>query len=119
MRPTARRATLATESRPDVRTLISLSRRQMCTTLPGRKEGAIQADATNSRWSASRLGTMATRGSSPSATYGAFLDDKAFASDAAAFGISRTEARGLDPMTMLVLETSYGAFQNKALPGRT
>jgi len=45
------------------------------------------------------------------ATYGAFLGD-IFASDAAAFGISRTEARGLDPAATLILETSYGALHD-------
>ena len=45
------------------------------------------------------------------ATYGAFLCD-VFTSDAAAFGISRTEARGLDPAAALILETSYGVLHD-------
>jgi len=31
-----------------------------------------------------------------------------------AFEISMTEARGLDPIVMLVLETSYGVFWNSS-----
>jgi acyl transferase domain-containing protein len=45
------------------------------------------------------------------ATYGAFLGD-VFTSDAAAFRISRTEARGLDPAATLVLETSYDVLHD-------
>ena len=59
---------------------------------------------------------MTTR--EPSAMYGAFLDGGVFASDAAAFGISRTEARALEPTTMLVLETSYGALWDSSASGR-
>ena len=50
--------------------------------------------------------------------YGAFLDGGVFASDATAFGISRTEARALEPTTMLVLETSYGALWDPSASGR-
>ena len=37
-----------------------------------------------------------------------------FSSDAGAFGISRTEARGFDPTVMLILETSYSVFGDAA-----
>ena len=47
------------------------------------------------------------------ATYGAFLGD-VFTNDAAAFGISRTEARGLDPVVTVILETSYGVLHDRA-----
>ena len=46
------------------------------------------------------------------ATYGAFVSRGAFSSDAAAFGIPRTEARGLDPIVMMILETTYSVFHN-------
>ena len=63
--------------------------------------------ATNSSWPVARLGD---NGISMRALYGAFLDGDAFAADAAAFGISRTEARAMDPLPMLVLEATYGVF---------
>ena len=53
-----------------------------------------------------------------SADYGAFLAPDAFAADAAFFGISRTEARAMDPMAMLVLETTYGALSDSGSDSR-
>jgi acyl transferase domain-containing protein len=92
----------------------------MCITLPGEKQGAIQAAAANSLWPSSRLGTnFSAQETRRSATYGAFLDGGAFALDAAAFGISRTEAGALDPAAMLVLEMAYGAFRKVTLDCRT
>ena len=64
--------------------------------------------AAKSSWSVPRLGD--SNGISTRALYGAFLDGDAFAADAAAFGISRTEARSLSPLPMLVLEATYGVF---------
>ena len=48
------------------------------------------------------------------AAYGSFLAPDAFASDVAFFGITRTEARAMDPMAMLVLEMTYGALSSNS-----
>lgn len=66
--------------------------------------------ATNSRAPVSRWDATAAKGLYTSAAYGAFVVHGAFMSDAAAFGISKTEARGLDPVAGLVLQTSYAMF---------
>ena len=95
---------------------VTLSSPQICFALPGRcsvpdrlNHLAMLSQAANSNWSVARLGD--TRCASTRALYGAFLDGGALSSDAAAFGISRTEARGLNPMPMLVLEVTYGVFR--------
>ena len=94
----------------------SLSGR-LCAALPGPiasqaalQELATNAMATNSRAPVSRWDTTEATGIYTSAAYGAFVVQDIFVSDAAAFGISKTEARGLDPIAMLVLQTSYGVF---------
>ena len=66
---------------------------------------------TNSRSPVSRFALPGGLEVQTSATYGAFLVCGVFSQDAAAFGISRGEARGFDPTVMLILETSYGALQ--------
>ena len=95
---------------------VTLSSPQICFALPGRcsvpdrlNHLARLSQSANSNWPVARLGD--SRGASTRALYGAFLDGDALSSDAAAFGISRTEARGLDPMPMLVLEVTYGVFR--------
>ena len=94
---------------------VALSSPQICFALPGRclvpgalKHLVMASQSANSSWPVARLG--GSTGLSTRALYGAFLDGDAFASDAAAFGISRTEARALDPLPMLVLEATYGVF---------
>ena len=95
---------------------VTLSSPQICFALPWGcsvpdrlNHLAMLSQAANSSWSVARLGD--TRGASTRALYGAFLDGDALSFDAAAFGISRTEARGPDPMPMLVLEVTYGVFR--------
>ena len=73
--------------------------------------------ATNSRASVLRWPAVPLRRKMESATYGAFLGG-VFRSDAAAFGISRAEARGLDPAATLILETSYGVLCDDSGSGR-
>ena len=70
---------------------------------------ATNACAPVQRWDVARLQVGGT-----AATYGAFLSRGVFSSDAGAFGISRTEARGFDPTVMLILETSYSVFGDAA-----
>jgi 3-oxoacyl-(acyl-carrier-protein) synthase len=72
------------------------------------KELGLRAWTANSHWPVSRAVEL----QGTSAAYGAFLAPDAFAADAAFFGISRTEARAMDPMAMLVLETTYGALSS-------
>ena len=69
-----------------------------------------RAAATNLRAPLSRWDTAEAKGPYASAAYGAFVVHGVFTSDAGAFGISRTEARGLDPIVTLVLQTGYGMF---------
>jgi len=78
------------------------------------RELTIRAYATNSRVPVLRWSTIPMRRNMEAATYGAFLGD-IFTSEAAAFGISRTEARGLDPAATLVLETSYGVLHDPSV----
>ena len=59
-----------------------------------------------SRWDVAKAG-----GGHISAAYGAFVSQGTFSFDAAAFGISKVEAQGMDPQMMLVLETSYSSLQ--------
>ena len=75
------------------------------------KELTIRACATNSRVPVLRWPMIPMRRKTEAATYGAFLGD-IFTSVAAAFGISRTEAGGLDPAAMLILEAGYGALHD-------
>ena len=96
---------------------VFLASRRIRFTLPGGcndpialKELGFRAWTANSHWPVSRLAAVELQGSS--AAYGAFLAPDAFAADAAFFGISRTEARAMDPMAMLVLETTYGALSS-------
>ena len=63
------------------------------------KELGLRASTANSHWPVSRASEL----QGTSAAYGAFLAPDAFAADAAFFGISKTEARAMDPMAMLVL----------------
>ena len=80
------------------------------------KELGLRASTANSHWPVSRLAAVELQGTS--AAYGAFLAPDAFAADAAFFGISRTEARAMDPMAMLVLETTYGALSDSSSDSR-
>ena len=96
---------------------VFLSSHRMCFTLPGSccdaaelRELGLRAWSTNSHWPISRLAGIESPTST--AAYGSFLAPDAFAADAAFFGISRTEARAMDPMAMLVLETTYGALSS-------
>ncbi|CAH0367048.1 unnamed protein product [Pelagomonas calceolata] len=96
---------------------VFLSSHRMRFTLPGAccdalglRELGLRAWSTNSHWPISRLAGIESPTST--AAYGSFLAPDAFASDAAFFGISRTEARAMDPMAMLVLETTYGALSS-------
>ena len=76
-------------------------------TLFGLQELVIRGQATNQRAPISRWDVEADiRAVKASATYGAFLAPDTFSFDASAFGISRIEARVLDPMELLVLEAS-------------
>ena len=70
------------------------------------------AHSTNSNVPLSRWNSTEAQDAYISAAYGAFCG--VFSSDAAAFGISGIEARGLDPIVMLILETSYGVFHDSA-----
>ena len=100
---------------------VFLASRRIRFTLPGGcndptalKELGLRAWTTNSHWPVSRaIGLQGT-----STAYGAFLAPDAFAADAAFFGISRTEARAMDPMAMLVLETTYGALSDSSSDSR-
>lgn len=65
---------------------------------------------TSSRAPASRWDTTEAKGLYASAAYGAFMVHDVFMSDVAAFGVSRAEARGLNPIVALVLQTAYGVF---------
>ena len=85
-----------------------------CDALPALRELVVRALATNSHAPVLRWDVTAMRAGGTSATYGAFLSRSAFSSDAGAFEISRAEARGFDPMVMLILETSYGVFRDSA-----
>ena len=102
---------------------VFLSSHRMCFTLPGAccdalglRELGLRAWSTNSHWPISRLAGIESPTST--AAYGSFLAPDAFASDAAFFGISRTEARAMDPMAMLVLETTYGALSDSGSDSR-
>ena len=76
-------------------------------TLSGLRELVIRGHVTNQRAPISRWDVEADiRAVKASATYGAFLAPDTFSFDASAFGISRIEARVLDPMELLVLEAS-------------
>ena len=77
----------------------------------GLEELATRAYVANSRSPASRFALPEGLSVQASATYGAFVVRGTFPSDAARFGISRTEARSFDPTVMLILETSYGALR--------
>lgn len=70
------------------------------------------AAAANSLVPTSRWGDMGEQGAYVSATYGAFVVNGIFSCDSAAFGISKTEARGLDPLVIMILETSYAVFHD-------
>ena len=108
-------------SRPDAQ--VFLASRRIRFTLPGGcndsvalTELGLRASTANSHWPVSRLAAVELQGTS--AAYGAFLAPDAFAADAAFFGISRTEARAMDPMAMLVLETTYGALSDGSSDAR-
>ena len=108
-----------TASRLDAR--VFLASRRIRFTLPGGcndsvalKELGLRAWTANSHWPVSRAVEL----QGTSATYGAFLAPDAFAADAAFFGISRTEARAMDPMAMLVLETTYGTLSDAGSDSR-
>ena len=64
-----------------------------------------------SRWDVTKAGGVHT-----SAAYGAFISQGTFSFDAAAFGIPWVEARGFDPIVMIILETSYSVFHNPRSP---
>ena len=64
-----------------------------------------------SRWDVAKAG-----GGHISAAYGAFVSQGTFSFDAAAFGIPWVEARGFDPIVMIILETSYSVFHNPRSP---
>ena len=88
---------------PRLDTQVCLASRRIHFTLPGGckdptalKELGLRAWTANSHWPVSRLAAVELQGTS--AAYGAFLAPDAFAADAAFFGISRTEARAMDPM---------------------
>ena len=96
---------------------VFLSSHRMRFTLPGAccdalglRELGLRGWSTSSHWPISRLEGIESPTST--AAYGSFQAPDAFASDAAFFGISRTEARAMDPMAMLVLETTYGALSS-------
>ena len=102
---------------------VFLASRRIRFTLPGGcndptalKELGLRAWTANSHWPVSRLAAVELQGTS--AAYGAFLAPDAFAADATFFGISRTEARAMDPMAMLVLETTYGALSDSGSDSR-
>ncbi|CAH0367049.1 unnamed protein product [Pelagomonas calceolata] len=80
------------------------------------KELGLRAWTANSHWPVSRLAANELQGTS--AAYGAFLAPDAFKADPVFFGISRTEARAMDPMAMLVLETTYGALSDSSSNSR-
>jgi len=108
-----------TASRLDAQ--VFLASRRIRFTLPGGcndaaalRELGLRAWTTNSHWPVSRASKL----QGTSAAYGAFLAPDAFKADAAFFGISRTEARAMDPMAMLVLETTYGALSNASSDSR-
>ena len=102
---------------------VFLASRRIRFTLPGGcndsvalKELGMRAWTANSHWPVSRLAAVELQGTS--AAYGAFLAPDAFAADTSFFGISRTEARAMDPMAMLVLETTYGALSDSSPDSR-
>ena len=102
-------------------TQVFLASRRIRFALPGGcndptalKELGLRAWTANSHWPVSRASEL----QGTSAAYGAFLAPDAFAADAAFFGISRTEARAMDPMAMLVLETTYGALSDSSSDSR-
>ena len=82
------------------------------TTRAGLKELVLVSRATNSSTPISRWDGTQVRGGYVSAAYGAFVSQGVFLSDAAVFGISAMEARGLDPVVLMILETSYAAFDH-------
>jgi acyl transferase domain-containing protein len=69
------------------------------------------AGVSNSTAPVSRWADRFAEGGVISATYGSLVVQGACSSDAAAFGISLLESRGLDPQISLVLETSYSALR--------
>ena len=110
-----------TASRLDAR--VFLASRRIRFTLPGGcndpialKELGLRAWTANSHWPVSRLAAIELQGTS--AAYGAFLAPDAFTADAAFFGISRTEARAMNPMEMLLLQTTYGALSDSSSDAR-
>jgi acyl carrier protein len=110
-----------TASRLDAR--VFLASRRIRFALPGGcndptalKELGLRAWTANSHWPVSRLEAVELQGTS--AAYGAFLAPDAFTADAAFFGISRTEARAMNPMEMLLLQTTYGALSDSSSDAR-
>ena len=121
--PTTRMAPAVATSRRDAPDRVFLASRRIRFTLPGGcndpialKELGLRAWTANSHWPVSRLRAVELQGTS--AAYGAFLAPDAFKADAAFFGISRTEARAMDPMATLVLETTYGALSDSSSDSR-
>jgi len=121
--PTTTMAMAVMTSRQDAPDRVFLASRQIRCTIPGGchdppalKELGLRAWTANSHWPVSRLAAVELQGTS--AAYGAFLAPDAFAADAAFFGISRTEARAMDPMAMLVLATTYGALSDSSSNAR-
>ena len=119
--PTTTMATAVATSRRDAPERVFLASRRIRFTLPGGcndptalKGLGLRASTANSHWPVSRAVEL----QGTSAAYGAFLAPDAFAADAAFFGISRTEARAMDPMAMLVLETTYGALSDSSSDSR-
>ena len=119
--PTTPVATAVATSRRDAPERVFLASRRIRFTLPGGcndptalKGLGLRASTANSHWPVSRAVEL----QGTSAAYGAFLAPDAFATDVAFFGISRTEARAMDPMAMLVLETTYGALSDSSSDSR-
>ena len=113
--PTRRIATAVATSVRDAPDRVFLASRRIRFTLPGGcndpnalKQLGLRAWTTNSHWPVSRLAAVELQGSS--AAYGAFLAPEAFKADAAFFGISRMEARAMDPIELQILEITYGAI---------
>jgi len=114
-------AGVAETTAPRLDAQVFLASRRIRFTLPGGcddptalRELGLRAWTANSHWPVSRAVEL----QGTSAAYGAFLAPDAFAADAAFFGISRTEARAMDPMAMLVLETTYGALSDSSSDSR-
>jgi len=121
--PTTTMAMAVMTSRQDAPDRVFLASRQIRCTIPGGchdppalKELGLRAWTANSHWPVSRLAAVELQGTS--AAYGAFLAPDAFKADPVFFGISRTEARAMDPMAMLVLATTYGALSDSSSNAR-